>query len=118
MVANMSDDDIWRSTAAATTRTRCMRPTPPRQRQRPPTVILAKTMKGYGMGEAGEAMNITHQAEEDGPGLHPPFRDRLGIPIPTTSWKVPYRPSPRQPGMAIHARPRMRAGRLPAGARR
>ena len=29
--------------------------------QNQPTVILAKTIKGYGMGEAGEAQNITHQ---------------------------------------------------------
>ena len=47
-----------------------------------PTVILAKTIKGYGMGEAGEAQNITHQQKK----LHTAdirhFRDRFNIPVP------------------------------------
>lgn len=65
MVANMSDDDIWRLNrgghdphkvyAAYST---AMKHTGQ------PTVILAKTIKGYGMGEAGEAQNITHQQKK------------------------------------------------------
>lgn len=68
MVANMSDDDIWRlnrgghdphkvyaAYAAAVKHTG------------QPTVILAKTIKGYGMGEAGEAQNITHQQKKWAP---------------------------------------------------
>jgi pyruvate dehydrogenase E1 component len=46
-----------------------------------PTVILAKTIKGYGMGAAGEGMNITHQQKKmDLPELKA-FRDRFQIPI-------------------------------------
>ncbi len=47
-----------------------------------PTVLLIKTVKGYGMGDAGEGMNITHQQKK----LHAEqlrrFRDRFQIPIP------------------------------------
>jgi pyruvate dehydrogenase E1 component len=53
-----------RSTAAASTRARSTRPTRRRRDHRPPTVILAKTIKGYGMGEAGEGQNITHQQKK------------------------------------------------------
>src|SRR3569833_592015 len=46
-----------------------------------PTVILAKTIKGYGMGEAGEAQNITHQQKKmTGAALYA-FRDRFEIPL-------------------------------------
>ncbi|MEO6824589.1 MAG: pyruvate dehydrogenase (acetyl-transferring), homodimeric type [Nitrosospira sp.] len=82
MVANMSDDDIWRlnrgghdphkvyaAYAAATRHTG------------QPTVILAKTIKGYGMGEAGEAQNITHQQKKMGTTSLKAFRDRFGLPI-------------------------------------
>jgi pyruvate dehydrogenase E1 component len=47
-----------------------------------PTVILAKTIKGYGMGEAGEAQNITHQQKKMGTTSLKAFRDRFGLPIP------------------------------------
>ena len=64
MVRNLSDDDIWRLNRGghdphkvyaayhAAVNTQDM-----------PTVILAKTVKGYGLGEAGEGRNITHQAK-------------------------------------------------------
>ena len=47
-----------------------------------PTVILAKTVKGYGMGEAGEGQNITHQQKKMGDEALKAFRDRFGLPIP------------------------------------
>jgi pyruvate dehydrogenase E1 component len=47
-----------------------------------PTVILAKTIKGYGMGESGEAQNITHQQKKMTGGSIRTFRDRFQIPIP------------------------------------
>ena len=54
-----------RSTAAATTRARSTPPTRrPCAHTGQPTVILAKTIKGYGMGEAGEGQNITHQQKK------------------------------------------------------
>jgi pyruvate dehydrogenase E1 component len=46
-----------------------------------PTVILAKTVKGYGMGEAGEGQNVTHQQKKMGEDALRAFRDRFKIPI-------------------------------------
>jgi pyruvate dehydrogenase E1 component len=82
LVANLSDDDVWRlnrgghdphkvyaAYAAAVAKTG------------QPTVILAKTVKGYGMGEAGEGQNITHQQKKMGEEALKAFRDRFDIPI-------------------------------------
>ncbi len=46
-----------------------------------PTVILAKTVKGYGMGESGEGQNITHQQKKMGEESLHQFLDRFNIPI-------------------------------------
>jgi pyruvate dehydrogenase E1 component len=46
-----------------------------------PTVILAKTIKGYGLGEAGEGKNITHQQKKMNEDELREFRTRFGIPI-------------------------------------
>ncbi|MEO2167829.1 MAG: pyruvate dehydrogenase (acetyl-transferring), homodimeric type [bacterium] len=46
-----------------------------------PTVILAKTVKGYGLGTAAEGKNISHGAKKLNPRELREFRDRLGIPI-------------------------------------
>jgi len=46
-----------------------------------PTVILAKTVKGYGLGEAGEGKNITHQQKKLNEEEMREFRSRFGIPI-------------------------------------
>jgi len=46
-----------------------------------PTVILAKTVKGYGLGEAGEGKNITHQQKKLNEEEMKHFRDRFDIPI-------------------------------------
>jgi len=82
MVTNMTDEDIWRlnrgghdpikvyaAYAAAVAH------------KRQPTVILAKTVKGYGMGRAGEGMNITHSQKKMGEAALKAFRDRFNIPI-------------------------------------
>jgi pyruvate dehydrogenase E1 component len=56
-----------------------------------PTVILAKTIKGYGMGEAGEAQNITHQQKKMDVTAIRRFRDRFQIPVPDEQIEqVPY----------------------------
>ena len=47
-----------------------------------PTIILAKTIKGYGLGEAGEGKNITHQQKKLNDEELSVFRSRFGIPIP------------------------------------
>ena len=59
-----------------------------------PTVILAKTIKGYGMGEAGEARNIAHQAKKMDLDEMRAFRDRFSIPVSDKEIeKIPfYRP--------------------------
>ncbi len=56
-----------------------------------PTVILAKTIKGYGMGESGEAQNITHQQKKMSHDSIRSFRDRFDIPVPDDKLEeVPY----------------------------
>jgi len=47
-----------------------------------PTLILAKTIKGFGMGQAGEAMNISHQQKKMSLDALRAFRDRFHIPVP------------------------------------
>ncbi len=61
-----------------------------------PTVILAKTVKGYGLGEAGEGRNITHQQKKLNETELREFRSRFGIPISDEEvGKCPfYRPPP------------------------
>ena len=64
-----------------------------------PTVILAKTVKGYGMGDAGESENDTHQVKKlDLEGLKH-FRDRFGLPLTDAQLEdVPYyRPADDSP---------------------
>ena len=46
-----------------------------------PTVILAKTIKGYGLGEAGEGRNVSHQQKKMNEKELREFRARFGIPI-------------------------------------
>src|SRR4030095_2478389 len=46
-----------------------------------PTVILAKTIKGFGMGVSGEAQNITHQQKKMSHDAIRRFRDRLNLPV-------------------------------------
>ncbi len=82
-----------------------------------PTVILAKTIKGYGLGEAGEGRNVTHQQKKlnEAEMLH--FRKRFDIPIPeetvhTTSF---YKPPENSPEMRyIRERREAMGGSLPA----
>ncbi len=82
LVANLSDDDIWRLNRGGhdphkvyaayheAVNTTGM-----------PTVILAKTVKGYGMGAAGEALNPTHGTKKMDDEDVRAFRDRFQIPI-------------------------------------
>ena len=56
-----------------------------------PTLILPKTIKGYGMGESGEAQNITHQQKKMSVDSIRVFRDRFQIPVPDDKLdEVPY----------------------------
>ena len=118
MVANMTDDDIWQlnrgghdpqkiyaAYAAAT------------EHAGQPTVILAKTVKGYGMGEAGEGQNITHQQKKMGENALRVFRDRYRIPIPDERIaEAPfYKPPDDSPEIRyMHERRQALGGYLPA----
>jgi pyruvate dehydrogenase E1 component len=64
-----------------------------------PTVILAKTIKGYGMGSAGEAQNITHQQKKMDLEALKHFRDRFNIPVADDVIEsIPfYHPGPDSP---------------------
>ncbi|MFT7244525.1 MAG: pyruvate dehydrogenase E1 component [Candidatus Azotimanducaceae bacterium] len=56
-----------------------------------PTIILAKTVKGYGLGPAGEAQNISHSVKKLDIEALKDFRDRFDIPLPDSELeKVPY----------------------------
>ncbi len=92
LVANLSDDDIWRLNRGGhdphkvyaayhqAVNTKGM-----------PTVILAKTVKGYGMGAAGESQNPTHQQKKLDEDAVRHFRDRFNIPVADDKLKdVPY----------------------------
>nr|WP_311528929.1 pyruvate dehydrogenase (acetyl-transferring), homodimeric type [uncultured Ralstonia sp.] len=92
MVADWSDDDIWalnrgghdphKIFAAFQSAT---------NHKGQPTVILAKTIKGYGMGEAGEAMNIAHQQKKMPVDAIRKLRDRFNIPVADDQLEhVPY----------------------------
>ncbi|MFA6313813.1 MAG: pyruvate dehydrogenase (acetyl-transferring), homodimeric type, partial [Sterolibacterium sp.] len=82
MVANWSDDDIWALNRGghdphkmyAAYHAAVNHPGEP-------TVILAKTIKGYGMGDSGQAQNITHQQKKMGTVSIKAFRDRFKLPI-------------------------------------
>src|SRR5574343_496514 len=119
MVANMSDDDIWalnrgghdphkvyaayhQATHNANGR---------------PTVILAKTIKGYGMGSSGEAQNVAHQAKKMALENLRKFSERFGIPVSDEDLeKVPYyKPAEDSPEMQyMRERRAALGGYLPA----
>jgi pyruvate dehydrogenase E1 component len=101
-VASMSDEDIWRlnrgghdphkiyaAYAAAM------------KHEGQPTVILAKTVKGYGMGAVGEGKNIAHQQKKMPTEAVRQFRDRFNIPIADEKLaEIPYyRPPEGSPEM-------------------
>ena len=82
-----------------------------------PTVILAHTIKGYGLGEAGEGRNITHQQKKlnEQEILH--FRSRFEIPIPEKEAQNAsfYRPPSDSPEISyMHERRRLLGGYMPS----
>ena len=83
LVSTMSDDDIWRLNRGGHDPHKIYAAYHSAVNHTgQPTVILAKTIKGYGMGEAGEAQNITHQQKKMGTTSLKAFRDRFDLPIP------------------------------------
>ena len=82
MVSNMSDEDIWRLNRGGHDPHKVYAAYAEAMKANgQPTVILAKTVKGYGMGNAGEGRNITHQQKKMGEEALKQFRDRFNIPI-------------------------------------
>jgi pyruvate dehydrogenase E1 component len=81
-----------------------------------PTIILAKTIKGYGLGEAGEGKNITHQQKKLNEEELEMFRSRFGIPIPDDELhEAPfYRPADDSPEITyMQARRKQLGGYMP-----
>ncbi len=122
MVAGMTDDEIWAlnrgghdpikvyAAYSAAVRTAGQ-----------PTVILAKTVKGYGMGESGEGQNITHQQKHMAGAALVRFRDRFGLPLTEEQLaEVPFlRFADGSPEMAyLRERRAALGGALPARRRR
>ena len=121
-VKDMTDDEIWdlnrgghdakkvyAAYAAAQSATRR------------PTVILAKTIKGYGMGEAGEGQNITHQQKKMNEQALFAFRDRfdLGISDDEVSDIAFHKPGDDSPEVRyLQERRRALGGYLPARRRK
>ena len=118
MVEDMTDEDIYRlnrgghdpykvfaAYAAAT------------KHKGQPTVILAKTVKGYGLGLAGEAQNISHSVKKLDIEALKKFRDRFDIPLPDAELeKVPYYRPPADSAEMRYLRGRREAlgGSLPS----
>src|SRR5208282_5414688 len=92
LVADMSDDDIWALARGGHDPNKVYAAYAAANAHKgQPTVILAKTVKGYGMGEAGEGQNITHQQKKMGEANLREFRDRFGLPIADDKLKeVPF----------------------------
>jgi pyruvate dehydrogenase E1 component len=82
LVADMSDEDIWRLNRGGHDPHKVYAAYAEAvEWVDRPTVILAKTVKGYGMGEAGEGQNITHSQKKMGEEALTAFRDRFNIPV-------------------------------------
>ena len=82
LVADWSDDDIWALNRGGHDPHKiCAAFHEATNTKGAPTVILAKTIKGYGMGESGQAMNITHQREKLPVEQLKKFRDQFRLPI-------------------------------------
>ncbi|MBX9926885.1 MAG: pyruvate dehydrogenase (acetyl-transferring), homodimeric type, partial [Hyphomicrobiaceae bacterium] len=97
MIAGWSDEQIWKLTRGGHD---------PRkihaaykaavESSGKPTVILAKTVKGYGMGEAGEGQMIAHQAKKMDVAALRQFRDRFSVPVSDADLeKLPFVPLPQ-----------------------
>ncbi len=86
-----------------------------------PTLILAKTIKGFGMGQAGEAMNISHQQKKMDKEQIGRFRDRFNLPVPDDKLEeLPYLKFPEDSAEYQYMRERRMAlgGFLPSRRRK
>lgn len=82
MVANLSDADIWRLNRGGHDPHKLYAAYHQAVNHKgQPTIILAKTVKGYGMGESGEGTNATHQQKKMDIESLKEMRDRFNIPL-------------------------------------
>ncbi len=80
LVSDLSDDEIWKLSRGGHDPEKVYNAYAAAMRHTGgPTVILAKTVKGFGMGEAGEGQNINHQLKKMGDDAVKAFRDRFGL---------------------------------------
>jgi pyruvate dehydrogenase E1 component len=92
LVADWSDEDIWKLNRGGHDPFKVYAAFHAAVHHRgQPTVILPKTIKGYGMGDSGEAQNITHQQKKMSSESVRRFRDRFNIPVPDDKLEdIPY----------------------------
>jgi pyruvate dehydrogenase E1 component len=117
LVARMSDADIWNLRRGGHDAAKVYAAFhAANSHQGQPTVLLVKTVKGWGMGKAGEGKNTAHQAKKLGDDDLRYIRDRFNIPIPDAELpKIPfYKPADDTPEMKyLHERRRALGGYLP-----
>ena len=82
LVSNLTDEDIWRLNRGGHDPHKVYAAYDAAMKHKgQPTVILTKTIKGYGMGKSGESINTTHQQKKLGLDDMYYFRDRFDIPL-------------------------------------
>jgi len=117
LVSDMSDDDIWRLNRGGHDPQKVYAAYAAASRHSgQPTVILAKTVKGYGLGKGGESLNIAHQLKKPGKQALAAFRDRYRLPIPDEKLEeAPFYKPPEDSAEMIYLRERREAlgGSLP-----
>ena len=117
MVANMSDEEIWRLNRGGHDARKVYAAYYNAVRHKgQPTIILAKTVKGFGMGAAGEGQNIAHQQKKLDVEALKEFRDRFNIPVSDKDIEdVPYcKPNPDGSEIEyLHERRKALGGYLP-----
>lgn len=117
MVSHMSDEDIWRLTRGGHDPRKVYAAFKSAvEHKDQPTVILAKTIKGYGFGEAGEARNTAHNTKKLKDPEIKHMRDRFGIPISDDELpNIPfYKPAEDSAEMKyLHERRQSLGGYLP-----
>jgi pyruvate dehydrogenase E1 component len=117
MVAKMSDDDIWRLNRGGHDPQKVYAAYHKAVNTvGQPTVLLIKTVKGFGMGKSGEGKNTAHQTKKLTDDDIRIFRDRFNIPVPDHDLaKLPfYKPEDDTPEMKyLHARREALGGYLP-----
>lgn len=82
LVADWSDEEIWTLTRGGHDSEKVFAAYHQAVRNKKPTVILAQTVKGYGMGNAGEGQNIAHQTKKMSTEQLKYYRDRFKLDIP------------------------------------